>query len=55
MSINSSFYAEYANNIKNKWVKKLEDASKVDGFYYREAVERIEKIIKEMKDFHFTE
>ena len=55
MSMGTSFYADHANAMKDEWIKKLEEASKVEGFYYSEAVDRIKTIIEEMKEFYFTE
>lgn len=55
MSMASSGIAETNNKWKNDLVDKLENAVKVDGFYYSEAVDRVKKIIDELKEFHFSE
>jgi hypothetical protein len=54
MSIASNSYADYANDVKRRWVKKLVKA--VDPLRCDEInIEEIIKVITEINDFNFSE
>ena len=61
MSMGTSDYAEYANAMKEEWIKKLEEASKIDANFlvqlsgYITTISEVRKVIEEMKEFYFTE
>lgn len=49
MSIISSVYADYANEVKNEWVYKLRIALRTGD------LDEIDKVIEEIKQFEFSE
>ena len=49
MSIQSSVYADYANEVKDKWVKALKEAVKDSDW------EKVKKVLRSMQRFGFSE
>lgn len=49
MSIASSICADYSNEVKNTWVKRLEKAIESND------MKEVEKIKEEIKQYYFTE
>jgi hypothetical protein len=54
MSIASSHYAEYANKVKDEWVRKLKDSLDPLGQFFKETAQ-LEEVIKEIENFKFGE
>lgn len=49
MSIQSSFYAEHANSMREEWVEDLNEAIENEDW------EEVEELRNKMEDFTFTE
>jgi len=55
VSMESSFYAEYAEGVRKDWIAKLRGALDDSRKTYEEKVLAIEKIVEEMGEFFFSE